>query len=160
MYIQLLILYIRSGDQQPLAPAISDGTTSLTLWPFGSSQTVVCINCILCSGECLGSSSDEGRSELRYALWTAEFRESTDSWTHVVAWFASSRARISVSIFLYVDRSIPTQRCTVDQRSALVDYLDKSDLHRFCVNLVISVAYARCNQRWIARSNFCNHFNS
>ena len=34
------------------------------------------------SGECLGSSSDEERSELRYAIWIAEFRELLDLWTH------------------------------------------------------------------------------
>ena len=33
-------------------------------------------NDILCSGECLGSRIREGRSELRYALRIAKFRES------------------------------------------------------------------------------------
>ena len=38
------------------------------------------------SGECLGSSSDEERSELRYAIWIAEFRELLDLWTHAAFW--------------------------------------------------------------------------
>ena len=38
------------------------------------------------SGECLGSSSDEERSELRYAIWIAEFRELLDLWTHAADW--------------------------------------------------------------------------
>jgi hypothetical protein len=41
----------------------------------------------ICSGECLGSSGDEERSELRYALWIAEFRESTGCWTHAATCF-------------------------------------------------------------------------
>ena len=39
-----------------------------------------------CSGECLGSSSDEERSELRYSIWIAEFRELVDLWTHAAFW--------------------------------------------------------------------------
>ena len=39
-----------------------------------------------CSGECLGSSSDEERSELRYSIWIAEFRELIDLWTHAASW--------------------------------------------------------------------------
>ena len=38
------------------------------------------------SGECLGSSSDEERSELRYSIWIAEFRELLDLWTHAAFW--------------------------------------------------------------------------
>ena len=57
---------------------------------------------ILCSGECLGSSSDEGRSELRYALWIAEFSEPTDSWTHAVPWPRLRRSWIGVLISLYL----------------------------------------------------------
>ena len=38
------------------------------------------------SGECLGSSSDEERSELRYSIWIAEFRELVDLWTHAAFW--------------------------------------------------------------------------
>ena len=33
------------------------------------------------SDGCLGSHNDEGRSELRYAVWIAEFSESLDCWT-------------------------------------------------------------------------------
>ena len=43
------------------------------------------LNLITCSGECLGSRSEEGRSELRYAPWSAEFRETTDGWTHAAS---------------------------------------------------------------------------
>ena len=38
------------------------------------------------SGECLGSSSDEERSELRYSIWIAEFRELVGLWTHAAFW--------------------------------------------------------------------------
>lgn len=38
------------------------------------------------SGECLGSSRDEERSELRYSIWIAEFRELIDLWTHAAFW--------------------------------------------------------------------------
>ena len=32
---------------------------------------------------CLGNRNDEGRSELRYVMWIADFRESSNPWTHM-----------------------------------------------------------------------------
>ena len=54
---------------------------------FGDIRTLV-VSYLLrsCSGECLGSSSDEERSELRYSIWIAEFRELVDLWTHAAFW--------------------------------------------------------------------------
>ena len=37
-------------------------------------------------GRCLGSSSDEERSEMRFTTWTAKFRELLDLWTHAAIW--------------------------------------------------------------------------
>ena len=61
-----------------------------------------------------------------------ELRSSGNQQTVERMLWLDSRQAAPGSVFqsLYVDRSTPTQRCTVDQRSALVDYLDKSDLHR------------------------------
>ena len=51
------------------------------------------------SDGCLGSCNDEGRSELRYAVWIAEFSESSDCWTWkaLLRFFLDST---SVSVFL------------------------------------------------------------
>ena len=32
---------------------------------------------------CLGNRNDEGRSEMRYVVWIAEFSESSNPWTHM-----------------------------------------------------------------------------
>ena len=52
------------------------------------------------SDGCLGSHNDEGRSELRYAVWIAEFGESLDCWTQkaLLRFLLNST---SVSVFLY-----------------------------------------------------------
>ena len=49
------------------------------------------------SDGCLGSGYDEGRSELRYAVRIAEFRESSDFWTYpTLSGIPESMSRLSV----------------------------------------------------------------
>ena len=39
----------------------------------------------------LGSRNDEERSEMRYVMWIAEFRESSNLWTQIALLFGGAR---------------------------------------------------------------------
>lgn len=52
------------------------------------------------SDGCLGSHNDEGRSKLRYAMWFAEIRESSDRSTQMALFFLEKYARFSVLLSL------------------------------------------------------------
>jgi hypothetical protein len=50
----------------------------------GASMTIENINPqTIANHGCLGNRNDEGRSEMRYVMWIAEFRESSNPWTHM-----------------------------------------------------------------------------
>ena len=51
----------------------------------------------------LGSRNDEERSEMRYVVWIAEFRESSNLWTHIalnLGWVCLSENLLISSPFL------------------------------------------------------------
>ena len=69
--------------------------TEVSLWPTLRVKTIL----QTFSDGCLGSHNDEGRSELRYAVWIAEFSESLDCWTQKAP-SGFSLDGTSVSVFL------------------------------------------------------------
>ena len=69
------------------------------------------------SGECLGSSRDEERSELRYSIWIAGFRELLDFWTHAAFWIKHQFAVLSVSTIPFWHRNCTFPwACSLAQR--------------------------------------------
>ena len=54
------------------------------------------------SNGCLGSRIDEGRSEMRYALWIADFSEPSDFWTHMALLGLPDSTSVSVSFDFFI----------------------------------------------------------
>ena len=65
------------------------------------------------SNGCLGSRIDEGRSEMRYALWIADFSEPSDFWTHMALLGYPSSTSVSVSFDPFKNYAITYSICCV-----------------------------------------------
>ena len=110
-----------------------------------------------CSGECLGSSSDEERSELRYSIWIAEFRELVDLWTHAAFWltpvcsFTGVYNSFSVTISVVSLRARSSNRVGASNSSGRLHCCQAScSLLTNSKALVIHSCWVHLNLQWVS----------